>query len=261
MDTIKGITKAVFVLTAFFVTWAISSALSPLFGAMIGGVGLALSAVVAFYPLPSIWLNARPTAILLGLLSLVAMTASYSVLSESSLQKLKTTDPNQYLAELKRTKPDSLYMRELELLNADEYKKEVERRAEHAKAVDLERAEREKRAAAERAEKARIEALERARRRPELQMELSGLSWGKDGFGTVMTLSFTVSNKNAFDVKDFTIKCTHTGPSGTVIDSNTRTLFEVVKAGSRRSFRNFNMGFIHSQSARTSCEVTGAIAQ
>jgi len=86
-------------------------------------------------------------------------------------------------------------------------------------------------------------------------VELVDFSWNKDGFGSVMMAKFVLRNNNDFAVKDIKIKCTHTAKSGTVIDSNTRTIYDVIKPKSQKTFRDFNMGFIHSQVDRSSCEV------
>ena len=88
------------------------------------------------------------------------------------------------------------------------------------------------------------------------RVDISKFSWRKDGFGNVMEADFAITNKSNHDVKDCTIECTHSAPSGTVIDSNKRTIYEVIKAGKTRSFRNFNMGFIHSQARRSGCKIT-----
>jgi len=81
-------------------------------------------------------------------------------------------------------------------------------------------------------------------------------TWRKDGFGSVMIADFTVHNNGLHDVKDVEVKCIHSAPSGTVIDSNTQTLYDLFKAKSTRQIRDFNMGFIHSQAAITRCEIT-----
>jgi hypothetical protein len=80
-------------------------------------------------------------------------------------------------------------------------------------------------------------------------------TWSKEGFGNVMQANFTITNKGTRDVKDLEITCTHFAKSGTQIDRNTRTIYDVVKAGKTRTFRNFNMGFIHSQADKSRCEV------
>jgi hypothetical protein len=83
-------------------------------------------------------------------------------------------------------------------------------------------------------------------------------TWSKTGFGNVMEANFTITNASTRDLKDFEIRCEHSANSGTKIDSNTRTIYEVVKAGQKRAFKNFNMGFIHEQAVRSSCRITDA---
>jgi hypothetical protein len=65
-----------------------------------------------------------------------------------------------------------------------------------------------------------------------------------------MTAKFIIKNDGDVPVKDLEIKCTHSAASGTVIDSNTRTIYQVFPAHKTRTVRNFNMGFINSQSVQ-----------
>jgi hypothetical protein len=81
-------------------------------------------------------------------------------------------------------------------------------------------------------------------------------NWYKEGFWDVMIADFTIKNPTQYRFKDFEIKCTHTAPSGTVIDSNTRTIYEIVEPKSTKVIKRMNMGFIHSQAARSGCEIT-----
>ena len=73
-----------------------------------------------------------------------------------------------------------------------------------------------------------------------------------------MEATFTISNSSDYDVKDIEIRCTHAAPSGTEIDRNTRTLYDIVQARSTRTFPKVNMGFIHSQASRSGCSVQKA---
>lgn len=82
------------------------------------------------------------------------------------------------------------------------------------------------------------------------------MKWSKGGFDAVMLADLTITNKSIYPVKDIEIKCTHYANSGTQIDSNTRTLFEIVPANSKKTFKKFNMGFINTQVARSGCEIT-----
>ena len=105
----------------------------------------------------------------------------------------------------------------------------------------------------------RLAARARYEENPSEALSLGKVNWTKDGFGSVMIVnSATVTNDAIFDIKDFTLKCVHYAPSGTEIDSNTRTIFEVVPANGTRTIRNFNMGFIASQAESTSCEISNA---
>jgi hypothetical protein len=91
------------------------------------------------------------------------------------------------------------------------------------------------------------------------QAALSGVKisfkWRKAGFDNVMEADFVVKNDSRYNIKDFEIKCVHFAKSGTEIDSNTRTIYEIVEAHSTKKFPHFNMGFIHSQVASSSCAI------
>jgi hypothetical protein len=79
--------------------------------------------------------------------------------------------------------------------------------------------------------------------------------WSKGGFDDIMIADFTINNPTAYSFKDFEIECVHSAPSGTRIDSNTRTIYQIVKAHSKKRVREQNMGFINTQAARSSCEI------
>jgi hypothetical protein len=78
-------------------------------------------------------------------------------------------------------------------------------------------------------------------------------TWSTDD--VIMTANFVVKNEGDRGIKDFEITCNHTAKSGSLIDSNTRTIYDIVKAHSTKRFPNFNMGFIHAQAAQSSCRV------
>ncbi|HEY7640199.1 MAG TPA: hypothetical protein VH814_10775 [Steroidobacteraceae bacterium] len=81
-------------------------------------------------------------------------------------------------------------------------------------------------------------------------------NWSKVGFDNVMEATFTVANGSQYPIKDIEVTCNHFAKSGTKIDSNRRTIFDVVPANKKKTFQKFNMGFIHSQVEKSSCEVT-----
>jgi len=110
------------------------------------------------------------------------------------------------------------------------------------------------------AEKARVESekafetMEKSRKESKMIVEhLLGdvqiIQWSftKEAFGTVMIADFTIKNATAHDIKDITITCRHYAASGTKIDSNTRTIYQIIPAGKAVRFRNINMGIIDTQ--------------
>ena len=83
--------------------------------------------------------------------------------------------------------------------------------------------------------------------------------WSKGGFDNIMMIDMTVKNNGDKDIKDFTIECEHSSNSGTKIDSNKREVYEIIKAGETRTFKEFNMGFIHSQAKSSSCGIANLV--
>jgi hypothetical protein len=104
-------------------------------------------------------------------------------------------------------------------------------------------------------EREAIKQAEYYRAHPGEAVEVTGVKARKAGFGAVLLADITLHNLSPFDVKDFVITCISAGPSGTEVSRNTRTLYDVVKAGSVRTFMKFNMGFINRQSVRTDCRI------
>lgn len=95
---------------------------------------------------------------------------------------------------------------------------------------------------------------------PEKALTVEDFDWGTGGLGSVMVIKrLVVSNDAPFDIKDFTLRCVHQGNSGTDMDRNTRTIFEIVPANGKKTVREINMGFISSQAASSRCEITSAV--
>lgn len=83
--------------------------------------------------------------------------------------------------------------------------------------------------------------------------------WHKDGFGNIMIANFTLKNPTDYRFKDVEIKCTHSAPSGTVIDSNSRTVYETVEPHSTKVIKEMNMGFINSQASKSGCVIADLV--
>lgn len=107
--------------------------------------------------------------------------------------------------------------------------------------------------------KAEQEARETEMKRdPATKMTLAAMTWNVGGFGTIGIINVTVDNANDFGVKDIAVRCIFSGKSGTELSSTRHTIFDTIAAKSKKVFREVNVGFINSQSARARCEVETA---
>jgi hypothetical protein len=84
---------------------------------------------------------------------------------------------------------------------------------------------------------------------------LRPMKWWKGGFDSVMMADVKIRNNTATAVKDIVISCSESGPSRTVIDHNAHTVFDIVKPGQTRTFREVNLGLIRSQATEAACKV------
>jgi hypothetical protein len=87
---------------------------------------------------------------------------------------------------------------------------------------------------------------------------MGSFSWTIGGFGTVGSATVTIANGNDFSVKDIDVRCEFSGKSGTPLSTSQKTIFDTIPAKTKRTFKDVNMGFIHSQSAKANCRVETA---
>jgi len=83
--------------------------------------------------------------------------------------------------------------------------------------------------------------------------------WHREGLGNFMLADFTIRNPTQYRFKDFEITCDHSAPSGTVIDSNTRTIYEIVEPVSEKIVKQVDMGLIHNQAQTSDCKITDLV--
>ncbi len=100
-----------------------------------------------------------------------------------------------------------------------------------------------------------VDALAVFREHPELGGEVVKIVPRKAGFGAVMVIDITIRNRSLSHLKDFQIRCSNKGPSGTEINASNQTLYETVEARSTRTFRRVEMGFINPQTKSTNCQI------
>jgi hypothetical protein len=86
---------------------------------------------------------------------------------------------------------------------------------------------------------------------------IRSFAWQKSGFGAIMMARFIIHNDNPMPLKDIEVTCSSSGPSGSIIDTNSRTVFEVVGQKSFLQIDEMNMGFIRSEAIDSKCHVTG----
>lgn len=84
-------------------------------------------------------------------------------------------------------------------------------------------------------------------------------TWRKGGFETAMIADFVITNPSPWRVKDLEVTCDHFGPSGTKINSNVKTIYEIVEPKGTKRVNQINMGFIRSQATQSSCTVTNLV--
>lgn len=84
-------------------------------------------------------------------------------------------------------------------------------------------------------------------------------SWSTGGFGSVGIVEYvTFKNEGIRDARDIHIEVTFLGESGTELSSRQAMFPIVVKAGSKKTARDINVGFINSQSSSARIKITDA---
>ncbi|QOG20412.1 hypothetical protein [Bradyrhizobium sp. SEMIA] len=90
------------------------------------------------------------------------------------------------------------------------------------------------------------------------RMDITDQSWEKGGFNSVGIMNFTIKNGNAYAVKDVTVSCRFFGKSGTLLNDNSQTVYDIVPANATKRFTKVNVGFINSQAQRGGCDLKNA---
>lgn len=93
---------------------------------------------------------------------------------------------------------------------------------------------------------------------PENYIEVVKNDWALDWFWTVATHTITLKNTSAIDYKDITLKAVYFSNSDTELDSTRKTIYEILPAGTTKTFKDVNFWFVHSQSSKSKVSVTSA---
>jgi hypothetical protein len=263
---------------------AVVGAISPNLALVWVSVVALLSLYARRSPLPRLGLISKgvANAALIGaVLGVLATFGAYQQAERDRLTALAASDPDAYLTELRR-KDEKRWLQELQRLDPSAYQVEIDRREtvrrqeiaaleEEVRGVPASEYERNLRIYERLSElapddqryatkvayyKEKKVETERQRKHPEEFVQIINFTWRKTGFDNIMEASFTLKSNLPFTVKDIEVLCSHSAPSGTVIDNNRRTIFEILPAQGTLRINDFNMGFIHSQAQRSGCRVT-----
>ena len=90
-------------------------------------------------------------------------------------------------------------------------------------------------------------------------LTLREVAWSRSRYGALFA-NFLIENVGDGDVRDFTIACVAYGPSGTAIDSVSKTIYEILKAKTTKEYEGVEIGPIHSQVAAVRCLATESSA-
>lgn len=85
--------------------------------------------------------------------------------------------------------------------------------------------------------------------------ELDLLNWHIGGFGTTMLADIKIVNNSDYKIEDIEVVCFLSGKSGTSLSTPKKVIYDVVAPKSSKTFRKVNLGSIHPDSAKASCDV------
>ena len=71
-----------------------------------------------------------------------------------------------------------------------------------------------------------------------------------------MMADFTIMNPLDYAIKDIEVTCTYFSKSGDKINSNKKTINDVIPPKEIKVFKDFNMGAIHDKTHSTACNCT-----
>jgi hypothetical protein len=84
-------------------------------------------------------------------------------------------------------------------------------------------------------------------------LALVNFEWGKVALGGLLTANFWFRNNTEHEIKDMVIQCDGLNSGGTKIDSNTRTIHQIVKPNTTKSVTGVSMGLLSSRVTEETC--------
>jgi hypothetical protein len=71
----------------------------------------------------------------------------------------------------------------------------------------------------------------------------------------IIQMNLTIENENHFDIKDVIIECTYKDKDKSNLLVNKKTVNDVIKGKSSKTFKNVDMGYFHPQTVTASCGI------
>lgn len=87
---------------------------------------------------------------------------------------------------------------------------------------------------------------------PEKYLEITPKNWYLGGFGSVAIHSLSIKNTSEVDYKDIKLQFVYSGNSGTILSTNSYTIYDTIPAGQTKTFNELNVGFVNSQVTNSS---------
>lgn len=82
--------------------------------------------------------------------------------------------------------------------------------------------------------------------------------WRKPGSNNIGTADITITNDNAFAVKDIRVRCNYVAKAGGRKIETDQNIAVTVKANSKKSFKKTKFPFIDTTAAEGACKVSSA---
>jgi hypothetical protein len=97
------------------------------------------------------------------------------------------------------------------------------------------------------------EAITPAETAPVDGLNISSQRWRRGGLGSKALVTFTIRNRNDYAVKDFAISCAFSRRDGSHLTDRIRTIHDVVKMRSRKTFAGVHVGYVNINANKAKC--------
>jgi hypothetical protein len=97
------------------------------------------------------------------------------------------------------------------------------------------------------------EAITPAETAPVDGLNISSQHWRRGGLGSKALVTFTIRNRNDYAITDFAISCAFSRRDGSHLTDRIRTIHDVVKMRSRKTFAGVHVGYVNINANKAKC--------